>query len=216
MKLKVLLIGLVSISLLAACSGESTTEEMYGHLEEAVELENEFVSQQQPLNELEEQEQAIYQEITTLGMDDMETIISLADEALQSIEERKELLVAEKESIDASKEEFDKIEPLISDIEDETVQTNANEMYEIMEERYQAYINLHDTYVVSLENDQALYELLKQEELEEDAVTEQIDKVNAQYEKVIEANNTFSETTDAFNESKKTFYESTDLNVTYE
>ncbi|WP_117169844.1 YkyA family protein [Paraliobacillus sediminis] len=216
MKLKVFIVGLVSIALLAACSGESATEQMYVHMEEAVELENDFVAQQKPLNELEAEEQALYQEITALGSDDMEEIISLADEALQSIEERKELLVIEKESIDASKEEFDEIEPLLSDIEDEAVQTNANEMYDIMEERYQAYITLYDTYTVSLENDQALYELIKQEEVEEEAVTEQIDKVNQQYEKVIEANNVFSEKTKAFNESKKAFYESSDLNVTYE
>lgn len=216
MKLKVLIIGLVSIALLTACSGESTTEQMYVHMEEAVELENDFVAQQQPLNELEAQEQELYQEITALGSDDIEKIISLSDEALQSIEERRELLVAENKSINASKEEFDEIEPLLSDIEDEAVQTNANKMYDIMEERYQAYISLHDTYTVSLDNDQALYELLKQEEVEEEAVTEQIDKVNQQYEKVIEVNNVFSEKTKAFNESKKTFYESSDLNVTYE
>lgn len=216
MKLKVLIVGLVSIALLTACSGESATEKMYVHMEEAVELENDFVAQQEPLNELEVKEQALYQEITALGSDEMEEIVSLSDEALQSIEERKELLVTEKASIDASKEEFDKIEPLLSDIEDETAQTNANDMYDIMEERYQAYITLHDTYTVSLENDQALYELLKQEDVEEEAVSEHIDKVNLQYEKVIEANNVFSEKTNAFNESKKTFYESTDLNVTYE
>ncbi|CQR47836.1 Putative cell-wall binding lipoprotein [Paraliobacillus sp. PM-2] len=216
MKFKVAGIVVLLILFISGCSGESTTEEMYKHLEEAVSLESEFVSQQQPLTELEEEEQTIYQEISKLSMDEFEQITSLADQALDSIEQRMDILEKEKNSIDAAKEEFDKIDPLIEDLEDEQLKKKAKEMKQAMNDRYKAYISLYEAYKTSLNYDQELYQLLKQEELKEDALSEQIEKVNTQYEKVVEANDVFNEKTDVFNNKKRAFYESTDLNISYE
>ncbi|GGM20260.1 hypothetical protein GCM10011351_02610 [Paraliobacillus quinghaiensis] len=216
MRLKLFIIGILSVTFLAACSGESTIDDMYVHLEEAVELESDFVAQQEPLTELEEEEQALYQEISELSMEEFDQISSLADEALASIEERKEILETEASSIESAKEEFDKIEPMIEELEDESLQEKARELVDKMDERYEAYQTLHDAYATSLEYDEELYNMLKQEDVEEDAISDQIEKINAQYQLVIEANDTFNEKTEAFNQAKKTFYESTDLNVTYE
>ena len=216
MRLKVMIIGILSITFLAACSAESTIDDMYVYLEEAVELESDFVAQQQPLTELEEKEQALFQEISDLGMEEFDQISNLADEALESIEERKEILKIEKTSIESAKEKFDKIEPMIEELEDESLQEQAKGLVEKMQERYQAYQTLHDTYATSLENDEKLYEMLKQEDIEEDVISDQIEKINAQYQLVIEANDTFNKKTESFNQAKKTFYESTDLNITYE
>lgn len=216
MKYKVAGIAILSILLLAGCSGQSTQEEMYNHLEEAVSLENDFIEQQEPLVELEEEEQSIYQEISQLSMDEFDQITTLADEALASIEERKTILDDERDSIEASKEEFDKIVPLIEDLEDEGLKEQAKAMQGAMEQRYEAYISLYDAYETSLSNDQALYELLKQEDLEEEALSSQIEKVNEQYQKVVEANDNFNNKTDEYNEKKKSFYEQSDLNISYE
>ncbi len=200
----------------AGCSGQSTTEKMYNHLEEAVSLESEFVNQQEPLSKLEQEEQKIFQEISKLNMDQFEQITSLADEALASIEKRRELLKKEKESIEAAKKEFDQINPLVDKLKEASLKDQASQMQQAMEDRYNAYIALHDAYQTSLDYDQKIYELLKQEELEESTLFDQIEKVNNQYEKVTEANTTFSENTDAFNEQKQAFYEATDLDITYE
>lgn len=200
----------------AGCSGQSTTEKMYNHLEEAVSLESEFVNQQEPLSKLEQEEQKIFQEISKLNMDQFDQITSLADEALASIEKRRELLKKEKESIEAAKKEFDQINPLVDKLKEASLKDQASQMQQAMEDRYNAYIALHDAYQTSLDYDQKIYELLKQEELEESTLFDQIEKVNNQYEKVTEANTIFSENTDAFNEQKQAFYEATDLDITYE
>ncbi|MCZ0703965.1 DNA-binding PadR family transcriptional regulator [Natronobacillus azotifigens] len=210
------IIATVSI-LLVACANEPTTEEdMFEHMEESVRLEQDFVAQQQPLTELEAEEQAIYEEISELGMDEYETINELADQAIASIEERQSLTEIERTSIEAAKEEFDRIEPLIAELEDETLQAQAREMFDAMEERYQAFLSLNDAYRTSLDYDQELYQLLKQEDLDEEQFTEQIDIVNSQYQEVIEANQLFNEKTDEFNSLKRAFYDASDLNVTYE
>lgn len=216
-KVRIKLLGTLLMGIvLVACSPSPTTEEkMFDHMEKSVELESEFVAQQQPLTELETEEQLIYEEISDLGMDEYETINTLADEALVSIEERLALTELEKSSIEAAKNEFDQIIPLSSDLEDESLQTLATEMIDGMEERYQAFITLHEAYRTSLEYDQELYQLLKQEDLEEEAFTEQIDKVNEQYQVVIDANQVFNENTNSFNDQKRDFYEASDLVVTY-
>ncbi|WP_017471758.1 YkyA family protein [Amphibacillus jilinensis] len=216
MRLKMVGLMILSGLLLVACSGQSTEETMYEHMEEAVRLEGDFVDQQQPLGELEQKEQDIYQEISELGMDEYEEIRSLAEQAIASIEERRELTEKEIASIEASKSEFEQVEPLIADLEDEALQETAQEMVEKMNERYQAFLALHEAYQSSLDYDIALYELLMKEDLEEPEFTEQVDQVNSQYQEVIDANHAFNDATDAFNERKREFYDQSDLNITYE
>lgn len=212
---KSIVLLLFSAFLLVACSEESTDELMYQHMEESVKLESEFVAQQQPLSELEQQEQEIYQEISELSTDDFDLITELADKAIESIEQRRVHVEAELDSIEASKTEFDKVKPLIESLEAGELKTVAIEMTELMEERYQAYLTLHEAYQTSLDYDVELYELLRTEELEEPQFTEQIEKVNTQYQEIIDSHITFNGATEAFNGIKKDFYELTDLNITY-
>lgn len=215
-RLKLLLAGLFSLLLLSACSGESTQEQIYNHLEKSVEFETGFVDQQQPIAELEQKEQDIYQKISDLGIDEYEEIKSLAEEAIATIDERQTLTKNERNSIDNAKEEFDKIISLTEELEDSDLKTTGEAMITEMNERYQAFIELNEAYKTSLTLDKELYELLKQEDLEEEPFSEKVDAVNAQYQVVIEKNQLFNEKTDAFNEAKRAFYEKSDLNITYE
>lgn len=215
-RFKLFIVVILSAVVLAACSGESTQEEMYQHLEKSVELETTFVEQQQPISELEEKEQEIYQQISDLGIDQYEEISALADQAIESIVERKTLADNERESIDSAKEEFDQVVPLIEKLESEELRMAAETMVNEMNARYDAFLELNEAYKTSLQYDETLYDLLKQEELEEAAFTEQVSAVNEQYQLVIEKNQLFNEKTDAFNEAKRQFYEQSDLNITYE
>lgn len=213
---KSIVVLLLSILLLAACNEEPIDELMYDHMEESVSLESEFVAQQQPLIELEQEEQDLYKEISSLSADEFDRINQLADQAIESIDQRRDHINTELESIEASKKEFDQVIPLIDDLEDEALQAVARDMVEMMEERYQAYLNLHEVYNTSLNYDVALYQLLKDEELEEPQFTEQIEAVNGQYQEIIDKNEAFNEATKNFNEIKKAFYDLTDLNITYQ
>lgn len=212
---KSIILFLISTLFLVACSGESVEEQMYQHMEESVRLESEFVAQQEPLSELERKEQEIYQEISELSVEEFDQIKELADLAIESIEQRKELIEAELSSIENSKKEFDKIKPLVEDLDDEELKTAAIDLLDMMEERYQAYLTLHEAYQTSLDYDTELYELLKKEDLEEPEFTEQIEKVNGQYQVIIDSNGAFNDATESFNSMKREFYNLTDLNITY-
>ncbi|NMA90965.1 MAG: hypothetical protein GX972_06500 [Amphibacillus sp.] len=215
MRYKSIILFLISTLFLVACTGESVEEQMYQHMEESVRLESEFVAQQEPLSELERKEQEIYQEISELSVEEFDQIKELADLAIESIEQRKELIEAELSSIENSKKEFDKIKPLVEGLDDEELKAVAIELLDMMEERYQAYLTLHEAYQTSLDYDTELYELLKKEDLEEPEFTEQIEKVNGQYQVIIDSNGAFNDATETFNSMKREFYNLTDLNITY-
>jgi hypothetical protein len=211
-KMSLLLLALVLV--LTACSGENTVEEIHTHLEETVELEEDFKDQQSEITNLEVQEQEIYAQIIELGMDDFEEITSLSEEAITVIEEREEKLNLERESIMNANESFVSIESLIEDIEEDEVRQKAEEMYNVMIERYATYDELYDVYTTSIGLEKELYEMLQQEELEQEVLNEHIESINESYESILTINETFNEHTTAYNELKQEFYEAADINVT--
>ena len=213
-KISLLLIGF--IVLLSACSSESVEEQIHTHLEEAVTLEEGFKSQQSEITALEKQEQEIYSQIIDLGMDDLDEITKLSEDALTIIDEREEKLNIEKESIASAQEEFQSIEELIEGIEEEAVKTTGEEMFQTMMSRYAAYEELYAAYTESLGFEKELYTMLQDEELEQEALNEHIAKINESYETILAANDQFNEHTIAYNELKKEFYEAANMNVTFE
>lgn len=213
---KILALLLASIVMLTACSGQSTTEEMYDHMEEAVSLEENFEEQQDTIAKLEQQEKEIYNQIINLGTSEFDKIKELSKKALDLIDQRAEKLKLEKESITAAKEEFTKIEPLIEDIEEKAIKEKGNQLYTTMSERYSAYKDINKAYTEALKLDKELYEMLQKKELKEEDLKKQIEEINQSYDKVLTANKTFNDKTKQYNQQKQKFYELAGLNVEYE
>nr|WP_306798598.1 YkyA family protein [Oceanobacillus saliphilus] len=204
------------LALLTACSGQSTEEQIHSHLEEAVVLEAEFEDQQSVITDLEVQEQEIYNQIIDLGMDDFDQITELSNQAIGIIDQREEEIDVEKQSIEASHEEFAKIEDLITNIENTEVQDKANSMYDVMNNRYRSYGELNEAYVTSLELERELYTMLQQEDIEQEELTAHINSINDSYERVLQSNDEFNNYTVEYNALKKEFYEAAQLEVSYE
>lgn len=203
------------IFLLSACN-DSTEMKIYKHLEEAVSMENDFEEQQGSITELEKEEQEIYDSVITLSMDNFDQIKELAEQAFENIDERQDLIETENESLEESKEEVLQTEKLIEKLEDSDSQSKAQEMYEAMMSRYEAYDDLNEAYLTALKLEKELYEILQDEEADQDGLNEHLDKLNQNYEEVIETNELFNEYTANYNELKQDFYEKVDLNVDYE
>ncbi len=206
---------ILSAGLLTAC-GNNTTETIYTHLEEAVQLEAPFGEQQEPLQQAEQKEYELYEEIISLGMEQYEKIVELADQALQSIEERTEFTKIEKESLQASYDEFMLIEEVVDQIDDEEEKNSLTALREAMDARYESYQTLSEYYSDALSQDQELFTKLKQEDLTMEALQQEIDHVNEIYENVEEAKDDFNQATENYNELKKAYYETAGLNVSYE
>ena len=125
------------------------------------------------------------------------------------------MIEKEKNSIEASQEEFRKIEPLLEEYEDGKTKDKGKEMFEVMINRYTSYEKLNKEYINSLEKEEKLYELLKDEDLEQDQLTNQINKINDSYQQVLKANDAFNSYTVQYNDLKREFYELAEIEVNY-
>lgn len=212
-----IILGVGLLLALSGCFGKASTEEqIYDILEETVALEKPFVDQQENIAAAEKREKEIFEEISSLPSDQMDEIQALAEEAFEAIEKREGYIQAEKESMDASKKEFEKIPSLVEEIEDDTAKQEAQAVVEAMNLRYEEFDVLHTTYKETLAMEKELYSLLEAEDTEMSVVTDQLIDLNEHYEQVIESNKTFNEYTAQYNEQKQAFYKATELNITFE
>lgn len=183
------------------------TEDIYNHLEETVIIEEDFESIQVEINELERSDQDLYNKMTELGNAELAELSDIANEAIELLEERLELIEAEKSILADSKTEFVKTEPLIGNIENESKKTVAESLSDAMINRYEAYNVVYDKYTTSIIKTKELYTLFKEEEFNEEAAYSLINDVNNSYEEVMEANEKFNAFTVEYNDYKKELYE---------
>ncbi|WP_423801594.1 YkyA family protein [Neobacillus sp. SAB-20_R2A] len=195
------------ILILSGCTSEKDpTKEMYDVLEKVVAKEKGFEEQQEPLVSLEKKEKDLYDQIIKLGMKEYEQIVKLSDEALDSADKRKELLEKETNSLKESEKEFQKVKKIKDQLKDPEQKKLANELYDIMMQRYRAHDVLYSNYSEALKNDKELYEMFKNKELPLDALEAQVMKVNETYKNVLAANESFNKLTEEYNATKLSFY----------
>ncbi|SFL57114.1 YkyA family protein [Salibacterium qingdaonense] len=196
--------------ILNACGGNAA-EQAYTHLEEAASLENGFEEQQEPIMNLEEKEQQLYEDMLSLGTEDMEQIQSLATEAVGLAEERKQLLEQEKESIESAYEEYQLAVEQMNQVEQ--AREEAQAVKKAMENRYTSYQDLYESYQKAVEQDIELYHAFTNEDLEIEDLQNRIDTVNQQYSIVVENKDAFNSYTDEYNQAKQNFYEAAELDI---
>ncbi|GIN61358.1 hypothetical protein J27TS8_13510 [Robertmurraya siralis] len=211
-----LLIFITIIAMTGCFNRTTTTDEMYAVLENVVDLEQDFEKQQQPLVELEKEEKEIYSEIIGLGMKEFEQIVSLSEKALTIVDKRQEHMQKEEESIQASKQEFEKFVPLIEKLDEGELKTKANGLYETMQKRFATHDTLFDNYMKGIEYDKELYQMFQEEGLSIDELEEQITKINDTYKLVLDSNEEFNEYTKQYNEIKLEFYKAAGIEISEE
>lgn len=205
---------LIVLMLLTGCSTfQATNEKIYDKLEKVVTVEKDFKEQQEPLVTLEKNEQTIYSQIVSLDLENMDEINKLADEALVSLKKRKELIEKEKASINKSEKNFKTVQTNIEDIKDQVLKEKADELYQTMMARYDAYEKLYKNYIKGLENDEKLYKLFKSEDLNIDNLEKQIQTINDIYKEVLNNNKEFNTLTEKYNKQKIDFYKQAGMEI---
>ncbi|MGF2615484.1 hypothetical protein FZC84_14565 [Rossellomorea vietnamensis] len=200
--------------LLTGCMGGSTPQELvYNTLEDTVKKEEKLKETQEPLTKLEEEEQALFDKAIGLSMEEIEEIRKIADQALENISERENLIKEESEAMAEAEEAFQSVESTIEEIEDENLKKEAEELSGLMNDRFEAHSAMADSYLQSLSSDKELYELLKNEDLTMEELQAQIEKVNANYETTMEHNQTYNQLTEEVNGSKVSFYENAEIDI---
>lgn len=207
-------IWVLGIVFLTGCFNSTTPQqEIYEVLETVVAKEEPFEKQQDPLVELEKNENELYNKIISLGMKEYDQIVKLSDEALAAAEKRKVHMEKEEESIQASKEEFKKVDPLIDKLEDGEMKKTAEQLYDTMMTRYKIHDEIHTNYIQGLKYDEELYKLFQKKDVSATELENQIKKVNESYKLVLEANEKFNEQTKKYNDQKVKFYQSAGIEI---
>lgn len=201
--------------LLSACNQEKTpNEKIYLVLENVVAAEKGFEEQQDPLIALEKEENDIYHKMIGLGMKQYDEIVNLSNKALSIADKRKLDMEKETKSIKKSEKEFKKIDVLKVELTDPKLKKLVNDMDQIMKSRYEEHDVLEREYMTGLKYDQHLYKMFKDKNLSFDQVESQINRLNATYKKVYQANDDFNQLTQQYNDKKRAFYKNAGLKVT--
>ena len=209
----VLLIVASILMLTTACSGSAAENKIYDHLEKAYELEADFEKRQEELLALEKEGQELYAEIVDLEMKDMDKIEEKSQEAIAIIDQQVNEVKKEKESMDASEEEFQKAEKYLDKIDADQGKSTGEDMYKVMLDRYDEYKQLYKLYNESMELETMLYDMLPDEEVTEEDVTKQITDINESYQEVLDASDTFNDKTKKYNVLKTSFYEEAGIDI---
>nr|WP_281381375.1 YkyA family protein [Geomicrobium halophilum] len=166
-------------SALVSC-GTTPEQRMQTHVEQTVELEEGFQEQQEPLLAAEEAERERFEEMMERGLNERDENEALVSEAIQYVEERKKRMEAERKSLKAAYEEFQKGAAYVHEIEDEDVEEQAMILVEVMEKRYEVHSALYEAYIQAASLDRELYEMFLEEEVDFGDLEEQINLIKQQ------------------------------------
>ncbi|MDF2903000.1 MAG: chromosome partitioning protein [Bacillus sp. (in: firmicutes)] len=207
------LLLMVSFSL-TGCFGQKTpVEKMFTVMENVVDEEKGFEEQQKPLVELEQKEKDLYEKIISLGSKENDQIVKLSDEAISVVLEREKHMEKEQKSLIASKKKFETISPFITKLDDSDLKNRANDLYELMNKRYEIHDLLYENYMLGTQYDIELYKMLKDKEASMEQLDNQVTKINETYDKVLKANEEFNQQTKKYNETKLNFYKKAGIKV---
>lgn len=191
-----------SALLLSACSGQNASEQLDNVLQDTFTAEKEYRDTQSEMEKLEKNEQELFESIMGLTQEQQEEVRGQAEEALESADQRLELLKTENESISNAEEEFKAIDTVIEDAEEEALKTDLTELKTKMQERFEAHADFAAAYEKLTNLQKELYDMLLDEETELQTLQEKAMEVNEQNTAVQEAVTVFNERTEQFNEMK--------------
>lgn len=180
-------------------------EVIYEHLEESAQAETEMADLQESLTAAETNEVEWYSEMLTISS--VEEIIPLADQAIESANDRRSLIENEKTLMEASLTAFQKTEPYTDDIDEENAKVHVDNLMKAMNDRYNIYLDLNEKYSQSIEEDILLYEMIKDEEVELEDLQGQHEAVNESYKLISQLHDQFNQLTNDYNDAKLAFYE---------
>ncbi|MDO8224814.1 YkyA family protein [Bacillus cabrialesii] len=199
--------------LLTGCMGKDPVDSLHHSLEKAAESEKPFQEEQKTLEELETKENQLYDDVMKLNMDDYKKIVALSDDALENVSKREEHLKIENDSIKKSESEFEEAKTSAEHIKDKHIKEKADTAASHMEKRYTSYGSMYEEYKKALQLNKKLYKQLKDKDLTRDDLDQQIDKVNASYEKVLKYSGEFNEQTEKYNKARDDLYDAAGYHV---
>lgn len=208
MKKKWIWVPFATILLLTGCSfGQSVEDQVATLLNEMKDAEEKYVEAQKSLAELEEAEQASFEETLTLSREEKDLLQQQVEDLTASLEKRLETLSEEKKSMDESKIILTKMDELEKNADSpmkERIQSLQNALFE----RYESHALMVEGYKQLTGKQLELYEALHNESIDFIQMEAILEEVNALRQHVEERITHFNEKTQETNQLKNDFFNS--------
>ncbi|MCQ6279819.1 YkyA family protein [Bacillus sp. EB600] len=146
-----------------------------------------------------------------LGVQQYDERVTLSNDTLTMVSERKKYMEKETKSLQKSEKIFKKIAAMKMEIDDKKLKKQVNELYDLMISRYRAHDVLNKEYLNGRTYDQQLYVMLKDKNVSIDKWGAQVEMVNTTYKKIYAANDQFNKLTEKYNDIKLLFYKKAGL-----
>ncbi|EPD52942.1 hypothetical protein HMPREF1210_01322 [Paenisporosarcina sp. HGH0030] len=195
--------------LLSACSiGTSVEQQLSDSLTKIYEEEQGYRDAQAKLAELEKKEQLTFNQTMELTQEQKEKVGAKVEEMKLSLTERLTLLKEENDSIKSAQESLSSLDKIVEEAKEDQIKSSVSELQATMDARYEAHDVVSDEYQKLTDLQSDLYEMLANEETQQEELQEHVTKVNVQNELVQSAINAFNDATKKINEQKESVYDS--------
>lgn len=210
----IFLIGvtILFVFVLTGCNhDEKLAGNIYTSLEKSAQMEKDFGDKQQDLQEADQNEQAIYDKIMALDIDQSDQIKQHIKNAQKCNVKQQQLLEEIKLSFDKSYEVALTIKSNVEEIKDSKQKNRATKVVQLMETRYDLFQSYYNQYEVAIKQDIHLYEQLQDEEMKTTDLDQQINEINQSYSDLKQEEQQFNDYTKRYNKKKAQYYQNASL-----
>lgn len=181
------------IFIVVGCSQSTEEQQFIASVNEMFEAEEQYRESQKELQELEGEEQLLLQQTLSLQPVDELEIERNVEQLKQSVKARQVLIKEERQTMERAKKSMKRFQQLQANVKEGRKQLEL--FNEKIGERYLTHEQLMDAYEVYMKEQQNLYELLAEEQLEWQILEVQVGMVNDKRAYVVELIEKFNEIT---------------------
>jgi len=203
----VLLIGLTGC-------GAAPTTQIFEGFEKASAAEADVAEAVKTLSTLEAKDSKQYNSILSQGKQDNRNVQTLIDNSSKSLEERTQAMDQLKSMLDDARKKMGELDGAISNLKEEGLKKQATEAYNAYVKRYETFTSMYEKYGKWIQQEQALYNELKQKDTKLKTITKAVSDRNEAYRQVEQLKIQFNEYTKSFNTKKSEFYKEAGMQVT--
>lgn len=203
MKKSIVVLTLSALTLSGCTFGDSTEQQISEVLQNMHNAEEPYRSVQSDLNNVEQQEYQLFEELLTLNQEQQEELTAKVSELQTLAEQRKELLITEKESMDEALEASD-FSALEVEEDHEALISEIDNAYDI---RYASYEEVYGNYEELIGLQESLYSEMLAEDVSIEMIREWIQQVNDQNDQVQLTVEEMNSATSDFNELSSSVFE---------
>ncbi|WP_165350702.1 YkyA family protein [Ectobacillus funiculus] len=210
---KIALSTALLLCLLSGCFGPKPEEEVYAVFEDAVKQEKNLFEEAKALTALEQKNAQLYDSILQGGQEDSDQVKGTVEQALQGLKERTNILAKEQTALEKARSKMKEADQHIRKIEDKKLRKQAEKVVSLYEERFTAFVHMHEAYGKALASEEKLYGMLQTKTEKLKTITDQVQEVNGLYADMRTNNEAFNQLTQQYNQEKVRFYKQANFRI---